>query len=149
MSLGNEDFIMPGKPLQHERLKLQLIATVRILKKKQQQLQADQDLLNDRWTDALAAKEYGLKCIAKSYPKRKFLPQFDDEAPEPAPASRNVVDRPPCGRDKMVTRAKNQTVLPRRKGRDKTAGAIHMTFVKTWTVEQDIQDRPTDREDVP
>ena len=28
-------------------------------------------------------------------------------------------------------------------------GAIHMTFVKTWTVEQDIQDQSTDREDVP
>ena len=28
-------------------------------------------------------------------------------------------------------------------------GAIHMTFVKTWTVEQDIQDRSMDREDVP
>ena len=27
--------------------------------------------------------------------------------------------------------------------------AIHMTFVKTSTVEQDIQDRSTDREDVP
>ena len=28
-------------------------------------------------------------------------------------------------------------------------GAIHMTFIKTWTVEQDIQDQSTDREDVP
>ena len=28
-------------------------------------------------------------------------------------------------------------------------GAIHMTFVKTWTVEQDIQDRSMDHEDVP
>ena len=26
---------------------------------------------------------------------------------------------------------------------------IHMTFGRTWTVEQDIQDRSTDREDVP
>ena len=28
-------------------------------------------------------------------------------------------------------------------------GAIHMTFVKTWTVEQDIQDRSMNREDMP
>ena len=28
-------------------------------------------------------------------------------------------------------------------------GVIHMTFGRTWTVEQDIPDRSTDREDVP
>ena len=28
-------------------------------------------------------------------------------------------------------------------------GVIHMTFAKTWTVEQDIQDRSTDHESVP
>ena len=73
MSLGNEDFIMPEEPLEQERFKRRLIATARSLKKKQQQLQADQDLLNDRWTDVLAAEEYGLKRPAKSYPKRKLL----------------------------------------------------------------------------
>ena len=35
------------------------------------------------------------------------------------------------------------------KARIRQLRAIHMTFVKTWTVEQDIQDRSTDREDVP
>ena len=121
MILGNKNFIVPEEPLEQERFKLQLIATSRSLKKKQQQLQADQDLLNDRWTDVLAADEYGLKRPAKSYPKRKLLPQFDDEAAAPAPASRNVVDRPPCGRDKTPTRAEKRIVAPRRKGRDKTA----------------------------
>ena len=61
-SLGTEDFIIVPE------------ATARSLKKKQQQLQADQDLLNDKWTDVLAAEEYGLKRPAKSYPKRKLLP---------------------------------------------------------------------------
>ena len=89
--------------MEQERFKLQLIATARSLKKKQQQLQADQDLHNDRWTDVLAAEEYGLKRPAKSYPKRKLLPKFDDEAPEPAPASRNAADRPPRGQDKTAT----------------------------------------------
>ena len=46
-SLGNEDFIMPEAPLEQERFKPWLIATTRSLKKKEQQLQADQDLLND------------------------------------------------------------------------------------------------------
>ena len=74
MSLGNEDFIVPEEPLEQERFKRQLIATARSLKKKQQQLQADQDLLNDKWTNVLAAEEYGLKRPTKSYPKSKLLP---------------------------------------------------------------------------
>ena len=31
----------------------------------------------------------------------------------------------------------------------KQLGVIHMTFGRTWTVERDILDRSTDREDVP
>ena len=121
MSLGDEDFIVPEEPLEQERFKRRLIATARSLKKKQQQLQADQDLLNDRWTDVLAAEEYGLKRPAKSYPKRKLLPQFDDEALEPVPSSRNAADRPPRGRDKAATQAEHQPAPPHRKGRDNTA----------------------------
>ena len=52
-----------------ERFKHRLIATANSLKKKQQQLQADQDLLADRWTEVLAAKEYKLERPSKSYPK--------------------------------------------------------------------------------
>ena len=66
MSLGNEDFIVPEEPLEQERFKRRLIATARSLKTKQQQLQADQDLLNDRWTNVLAAEEYGLERPLKS-----------------------------------------------------------------------------------
>ena len=90
MSLGDEDFIVPEEPLEQERFKRGLIATARSPKKKQQQLQADQDLLNDRWTNVLAAKEYGLEHPTKSYPKRKLLPQFDDEALGPIPSTRNA-----------------------------------------------------------
>ena len=105
MSLGNEDFIMPEEPLEQERSKRRLIAIGRSLEKKQQeQLKADKDLLNDRWTHVLAAEEYGLKHPAKSYPKHKLLPQFDEEAPEPIPPSRNAADRPPCGRDSATDR---------------------------------------------
>ena len=56
VSLGTKDFIVPEEPLEQERFKRRLIATARSLKKKQQQLQADQDLLNDRWTNVLAAE---------------------------------------------------------------------------------------------
>ena len=92
VSLGNEDFIMPEEPLEQQRFKQWLIAIARSLKKKQQQLQADQDLLNDRWTNVLAAEEYGLEHPTKSYLKRKLLPQFDDEALEPVLPTRNAAD---------------------------------------------------------
>ena len=65
------------------------------------------------------------------------------------PAPRNAADRPPRGRDKTATRAENQTAHLAVKAGIRQLGAIHMTFVKTWTVDQDIQDRSTDREDVP
>ena len=92
VSLGDEDFIVPEEPLEQERFKQLLIATARSLKKKQQQLQADQDLLNDRWTNVLATEEYNRMRPTKSYPKHKLLPQFDDEALEPVPATRNAAD---------------------------------------------------------
>ena len=115
MSLGNKDFIVLEEPLDQERFKRRLIATGRSLKKKQQQLQADQDLLNDRWTNVLAAEEYGLERPTKSYPKRKLLPQFDDEALDPVPSARNATDRPPRGRDKTAIQAEHQHIPPRLK----------------------------------
>ena len=50
------------------------MATANSLKKKQQQLRADQDLLADRWTEVLAAEEYELERPSKSYPKCRLLP---------------------------------------------------------------------------
>ena len=61
ISLGDDEFGVPEDSVEQERFKRRLIATARSLKKKQQQLQADQDLLTDRWTEVLAAKEYGLE----------------------------------------------------------------------------------------
>ena len=124
MSLGDEDFIVPEEPLEQECFKRRLIATTRSLKKKQQELQADQDLLNDRWTNVLAAEEYGLERPAKSYPEHKLLPQFDDEALEPIPPVRNAADgpdRPPRGRDRATTQAEHQPTPPRHKSRGTAA----------------------------
>ena len=56
------------------------MATTNILKKKQQQLRADQDLLADRWTEVLAAEEHELERPSKSYPKRKSLHRLEEEA---------------------------------------------------------------------
>ena len=94
-SLGPEDFIIPEDPLEQEKFKRQLIATARSLKRKQQQLKAEQDTLNDRWTMVLAAEE-GLddqrQGQYRSYPRRRLLPKFEDEAFEPVPPRPIYID---------------------------------------------------------
>ena len=89
------------------------MATANSLKKKQQQLQADQDLLADRWTEVLAAEEYELERPSKSYPKRKLLPRLEEEAYKPASPTHNTADRPPRGRDREASRPSTQAALQR------------------------------------
>ena len=72
VSLGDDEFGVPEDPIEQERFKRRLIATARSLKKKQQQLQVDQDLLVDRWTEVLAAEEYGLEPPHQGIPKAKI-----------------------------------------------------------------------------
>ena len=97
VSLGDEEFIVPEDPVEQKRFKRRLIATAKSLKKKHQQLQADQDLLTDRWTEVLAAEEYRLERPTKSYPKRRLLPQLEEEALEPTIPAQDKADRPPRG----------------------------------------------------
>ena len=73
-SLDDDKFVVPEDPVEQERFKHRPIATAKSLKKKQQQLQVDQDLLADRWTEVLTAEEYKLERPSKSYPRRKLLP---------------------------------------------------------------------------
>ena len=86
------------------------MATANSLKKKQQQLQADQDLLADRWTEVLAAEEYELERPSKSYPKRKLLPRLEEEAYKPASPAHNTADRPPRGRDREACKPSTKTI---------------------------------------
>ena len=99
VSLGDDEFGVPEDPIEQERFKRRLIATPRSLKKKQQQLQADQDLLADKWTEVLAAEEYGLEPPSRGYPKHKPL---EEEAEEPELPAQDEADRPPRGRDKTT-----------------------------------------------
>ena len=85
VSLGDDEFGVPEDPVEQERFKRRLMATARSLKKKQQQLQADQDLLTDRWTKVLAGEEYRLDRPTKVYPKHNLLPQLEKEALKPTP----------------------------------------------------------------
>ena len=70
--------------MEQENLRRRLIATARSLKKQKQRLKAVQNTLNSRWNKVLdTAEKYGGSRHTKSYPKRKLLPEFDDEALEP------------------------------------------------------------------
>ena len=112
-SLDDDEFVVPEDPVEQERFKRRLIATANSLKKKQQQLQADQDLLADRWTEVLAAEEYELERPSKSYPKRRLLPRLEEEALKPTSPAYDAADRPPRGRDREAFQPKAQPA-PRR-----------------------------------
>src|SRR3954469_11620553 len=88
-SPDDDAHVIPKRHLEQENLRRRLIATARSLKKQKQRLKAAQNTLNSRWNKVLDTKEkYGVICHPKSYPKRKLLPEFDDEALEP-PQSKN------------------------------------------------------------
>ena len=112
-SLDDDEFVVPEDPVEQERFKRRLIATANSLKKKQEQLQADKDLLADRWTEVLAAAEYKLERPSKSYPKCRLLPQLEEEAPKPTSPAYDAADRPPRRRDRETFQPKSQPA-PRR-----------------------------------
>ena len=89
-----------------EDLHRRLIATTRSLKKLKLRLKAAQNTLNSRWNKVLdTAEKYGGSHHTKSYPKRKLLPEFDDEALEPIQPENKMADqpdRPPRGRDRAA-----------------------------------------------
>ena len=92
---------------------------------KQQQIKAEQDMLNDRWTKVLAVEEgYGFERQTKSYPKHRLLPQFNDDAFETIPSKYNHADqpdRPPRGRDKTANYVEYQPAPPRHRGKETAA----------------------------
>ena len=67
-------------------------------------------MLTDRWTEVLAAEEYGLERHTKGYPKHKLLPQLEEEPILPA---QDEADQPPHGRDKMAYQPEYQPTPPR------------------------------------
>ena len=85
------------------------MATASSLKKKQQQLRADQDLLADRWTEVLEPEEYELERPTKSYPKRRLLPQLEEEAVKPTSPAYDAADRPPRGQDRGAYQPEDQS----------------------------------------
>ena len=118
---------MPEEPVEQERFKRRLIATAKSLKKKQQQLQADQDLLADRWTEVLAAEEYEPECPTISYPNRRLLTQLEEEALKPTLPVYDAADRPPHGRDKAAYQPEVQPAPRRQTSKNTKARGYTMT----------------------
>ena len=112
-SLDDDEFVVLEDPVEQERFKRRLMATASSLKKKQQQLRADQDLLADRWTEVLAAEEYKLERPSNSYPKHRLLQQLEEEATKPTSPAYDAADRPPRGHDREASRPSIQAA-PRR-----------------------------------
>ena len=140
---------MPKEPLEQERFKRRLIAIARSLRKKQLQLQASQNLLNDRWTEVLAAEEYDLSGPDESRPKSRWLPRYDGRALEPTSPSNNAAGRPQFGPDKAAAQAEHHTNPSGRQRKTKQLGGTLAISNRTWRIEQGAQDRCTDHGDTP
>ena len=81
---NSPDDITPGRHLEQQNAHQRLVATARSLKKQKQRLKAAQDTLRIRWSKVLnTAAKYSDSRHTKSYPKRKLLPEFDEEALDP------------------------------------------------------------------
>ena len=98
-----------------------IMATARSLQRKQEQLTADQDVLEDRWTKILATKKYEPDSPSKGHTRHNWLPQLEQENHRHAhrrPRITTVQDN-----KKHTQRG---TLRPRHKGhkhQDKEAGA--------------------------
>ena len=79
------DDITPNKHPEQQNARQRLVDTARSLKKQKQRLKAAQDTLQIRWSKVLnTSAKYGDNRLTKSYPKRKLLPEFDEEASDPS-----------------------------------------------------------------
>ena len=111
--MDEDAHIIPKMHSAPENLRRSLIATSRSLKKQKQRLKATQNTLNSRWNKVLDNEEkYGGSYHTKSYPKRKPLPEFDDEALEhtqPKHKTADWSDQPPCGRDRAANKAAHKS----------------------------------------
>ena len=78
----------------------------------------------------LAVEEYELKRPTKSYPKRRLLPQLEDEALKPTLPAYDVADRPPRGREKAAYQPEVQPAPHRQPNK----------HTKAWGNTQDLRD---------
>ena len=91
---NSPDDLMPDTPPESKNLRKRLVSTARSLKKEKRRLKTAEDTLRMRWSKVLkTADKYGNGHQSKSYPKRKLLPEFDEEAVEPTNPKNKTADR--------------------------------------------------------
>ena len=107
------DDITPDRHPEQQNARKRLVATARSLKKQKQRLKAAQDTLQIRWSKILnTAARYGDNRPSKSYPKRKLLPEFDEEAsdpPQPNTKAATWSDRRPLYQHRAAYNATHNT----------------------------------------
>ena len=91
---NSPDDITPDRHPEQQTARKRLVATARSLKKQKQRLKAAQDTLQIRWSKVLnTAAKYGDNRPTKSYPKKKLLPEFDEEALNPSQSKNKTAIR--------------------------------------------------------
>ena len=101
---GIPDDLTPDKPTEQKNLHKRLIATARSLKKQKRKLKTAEDVLRMRWSKVLkTTHKYGDSHQAKSYPKRKLLPEFYEEAVEPPQLENKEALEPSHSENKKAT----------------------------------------------
>ena len=143
MSLGDEDFIVPEEPIEQEHFKCRLIATARSLKKKQRQLQDEQDTLNDRWTKVLAAEEFEATRSASYY--HNLTMRLLSQCRQSIKLLTNLTDHHVGGIEWLLTR----NISPHPHASLLRPGAIRRTCETNWKTTQDNQDRSKDHGGAP
>src|SRR4051812_32408609 len=103
------DDTTPDKTMEQKNLQERLAATIRSLKKQKQKLRTAENALRTRWSKVIkTADKYSGSRRTKSYPKRKLLPEFDQEALEPPNLKNKKAarsDRRPTGHYKSANGA--------------------------------------------
>ena len=89
------DDLTPDRLMEQKNLHKRLVSTARSLKKQKRKLKTAEDALRIRWSKVLnTADKYGASYQTKSYPKRKLLPEFDEEALEPPQSKKKEASWP-------------------------------------------------------
>ena len=144
-SLDDDEFVVPEDPVEQERFKRWLITTASSLKKKHLKLRADQDLLADKWTEVLAAKEYELERPSKSYPMRRLLPRLEEDATKPTSPAYDTANRPPRGHDREASWPSTQA-MPRHRIKHTKARENALGLCDILEDKANMQDLFTDHE---
>ena len=126
------DDITPDMHPEQQTARKRLVATVRSLKKQKQRLKAAQDTLQIRLSKILnTGVRYGDNRPSKSYPKRKLLPEFDEEAsdpPQPNIKAATWSDRRPLYQHRAAYNATHHTTRNQCEGSHPKDGATRSIY---------------------